>query len=42
MHGTAERDAAMMMTERVEGTDRITLGGDKGYDTKNFVKEMRG
>ena len=41
-NGTAERDAAMMMTERVEGTDRITLGADKGYDTKDFVKEMRG
>ncbi len=41
-NGTAKRDAAMMMTERVEGTDRITLGADKGYDTKDFVKEMRG
>lgn len=41
-NGTAERDAAMMMTERVEGTNRITLGADKGYDTKDFVKEMRG
>ncbi len=26
----------------MEGTDRITLGADKGYDTKDFVKEMRG
>jgi transposase len=40
--GTAERDAAMLMAERVEGTHRITLGADKGYDTKDFVKEMRG
>src|SRR3954463_12165717 len=40
--GTAERDAAMLMAERVEGTERITLGADKGYDTKDFVKEMRG
>ena len=40
--GTAERNAAMMMAERVEGTERITLAGDKGYDTKDFVKEMRG
>jgi transposase len=39
--GTAERDAAMLMAERVEGTERITLGADKGYDTKDFVKEMR-
>ena len=40
--GTAERHAAMIMTERVDGVERITLGADKGYDTKEFVKEMRG
>jgi transposase len=40
--GIAERAAAMMMAERVEGIDRITLGADKGYDTKDFVAEMRG
>ena len=40
--GTAERDAAMLMAERVEGVAPITLGADKGYDTKDFVKEMRG
>lgn len=40
--GTAERDAAMVMAERVEGDHRITLAADKGYDTKDFVKEMRG
>jgi len=26
----------------VEGVERITLAADKGYDTKDFVKEMRG
>jgi hypothetical protein len=41
-NGTAERDAAMLMAERVEGTERITLGADKGYDTKDYVQEMRG
>jgi transposase len=41
-NGTAERDAAMLMVERVEGCERLTLGADKGYDTKDFVKEMRG
>ena len=41
-NGTAERDAAMMMAERVEGGERITLAADKGYDTKDFVSEMRG
>jgi transposase len=40
--GTAERHAAMIMAERVEGVARITLAADKGYDTRDFVKEMRG
>ena len=40
--GTAERDAAMRMAERLEGTQRVTVGADKGYDTKEFVREMRG
>ena len=41
-NGTAERDAAMLMAERVERTERIMLAADKGYDTKDFVSEMRG
>ena len=41
-HGTAERDAAMLMAERLEGTQRVTIAADKGYDTKDFVREMRG
>jgi transposase len=41
-NGTAERDAAMLMAERVDGTKRITVGADKAYDTKDFVSEMRG
>jgi len=41
-NGTAERDAAMLMAERLDGANRVTLGADKGYDTKEFVKEMRG
>jgi transposase len=40
--GTAERDAAMLMAERLEGTQRVTLGADKNYDTHELVKEMRG
>jgi transposase len=40
-NGTAERDAALLMAEGLpEG--RVTLGADKGYDTRDFVKEMRG
>jgi transposase len=41
-NGTAERDAAMLMAERVEGCERITVAADKAYDTKDFVSEMRG
>src|SRR3954466_5564483 len=41
-NSTVERDAAMMMAERVEGTERVTLAADKAYDTKDFVSEMRG
>ncbi|MBA3916699.1 MAG: IS5 family transposase [Acidobacteriales bacterium] len=41
-NGTAERDAAMLMAERLEGAERVTIAADKGYDTKEFVQEMRG
>jgi transposase len=41
-NGTAERDAAMLMAERLEGTHQVTIAADKGYDTKDFVAEMRG
>lgn len=40
-NGTAERDAALLMAERIPGDDRITVAGDKGYDTRDFVKELR-
>jgi transposase len=40
--GSAERRAAVAMTdERLAGTGRITLGGDKGYDTRDFVASCR-
>jgi transposase len=39
--GTAERDAALMMIESIEGDHPVTVGGDKGYDTKDFVAESR-
>src|SRR5437868_13818295 len=39
--GMAERQAAIILAERVEGNERITLGADKGYDTKDLVKELR-
>lgn len=40
--GTAEREAALDMLERVPGDHRITVGADKNYDTGEFVAECRG
>jgi len=40
-NGTAERHAAMLMLEQLPGDRRVTVGGDKGYDTKDFVAECR-
>ncbi len=40
-NGTAERDAALLMAERIEGSQRVTVAADKGYDTKELVREMR-
>ncbi len=40
-NGTAERDAALLMAERIPGDGRVTMAGDKGYDTKDFVAELR-
>ena len=40
--GTAERDAAWDMAARIPGgTRRVTLGGDKNYDTRDFVSNLR-
>ncbi len=40
--GRAERRAAVAMAdERLPGGRRITLGGDKGYDTRDFVASCR-
>jgi transposase len=39
--GTAERDAAMAMLQDVPGTGQVTVGGDKGFDTAEFVRECR-
>jgi hypothetical protein len=39
--GTAERDAALQMAERIDGVGRVTLAADKGYDTRDLVTEMR-
>ena len=39
--GTAEREVAVDLVDALGGTQRITLGVDKNYDTKGFVKELR-
>jgi transposase len=39
--GTAERDAALSMLEKLPGTGWLTVGGDKGFDTFGFVAECR-
>ena len=41
-NGRAERDAAMLMMEATPSGKRVTLGGDKNYDTQEFVAELRG
>ena len=40
--GTAEREAAISMAAEIPGDRRVTLGADKGYDAKAFVKDLRG
>jgi transposase len=39
--GTAEREAALTMLEQIPGAKRITVAADKGYDTRDFVKQCR-
>ena len=39
--GTAERETALAMLERVPGKGRVTLGADKNYDTDDFVSTCR-
>jgi IS5 family transposase len=39
--GTAEREAAEAMIDDLSGGPRITVGADKGYDTADFVAQMR-
>ena len=39
--GTAERDAAVEMLAYKPESRRITVGGDRGYDTKGFVAALR-
>jgi IS5 family transposase len=39
--GTAEREAALEMVAEVAGGGRVTVGGDKNYDTHGLVAGLR-
>jgi IS5 family transposase len=39
--GTAERDSALRMARSLRGAHQKTLGADKGYDTRDFVADLR-
>jgi transposase len=39
--GTAERETAVELVSEIPGRYRITVGGDKGYDTGEFVQSLR-
>jgi transposase len=39
--GTAEREAAVLMASQIAGVKQVTLGGDKNYDTQEWVRDLR-
>lgn len=39
--GTAEREAALKMIRKNAGTRRLTVGGDKNFDTRDLVRKLR-
>lgn len=39
--GTAEREAAFEMAAQIPGDRRVTVGGDKNYDTAEMVEKWR-
>src|SRR4030095_5182372 len=39
--GHGERDAALVMIEGIPGRRRLTVAADKGYDTRDFVENLR-
>ncbi|MBV8207647.1 MAG: IS5 family transposase [Acidobacteria bacterium] len=40
-NGTAERYAALVMMEQIPGDQSVTVGGDKNFDTHDFVADCR-
>jgi transposase len=39
--GYGERDAALMMIHGIRGRHRVTVAADKGYDSRDFVTNLR-
>jgi transposase len=39
--GTAEREAGLEMVQAHSGSGRITVGGDKNFDTQDWVRQVR-
>src|SRR5258705_51436 len=39
--GCARGNAALEMLQEIPGSGRVTVGGDKGFDTADFVRECR-
>src|SRR5450755_2056811 len=39
--GRSEREASIEMVEEIPGARAVTLGADKGYDTKDHVAQLR-
>lgn len=39
--GAAEREAALALVDGLEAKGRITLGADKAYDAREFVRDLR-
>lgn len=39
--GRLEREVAVEMVGTIAGIHQVTVGGDKGYDTRQFVEELR-
>ena len=40
-NGMAERDAALEMLTMIPGSRQLSVGADRGYDTRDFVAECR-
>jgi transposase len=39
--GRAEREVAVQLVEGINGLHQVTVAGDKGFDTRQFVEDLR-